>query len=69
VCGSDCVDLFRSDSGLKLGLGEEDKEREIILEDVKGETVIIRFGGPATEFDEFAPDAQKLIGSVEWRDW
>jgi hypothetical protein len=64
VCGSDCVDLFRSSSGLKLGLGEGAKEREIILEDVKGGTGLIRFGSPATEFDEFAREAQKVISSV-----
>jgi len=67
-CGSDCVDLLRSRSGLKFGLGEEDKEREIVLVDVKGETVIIRFGSPASEFDEFAPEAQKVVDSVKWRD-
>jgi len=67
VCGSDCVDLFRSDSGLKLGLGEEDEEREIILKDGMGETVIIRLGSPATDFDRFASEAQKVIDSVEWR--
>jgi len=49
VCGSECGDLFKSSSGLKLGLGEDTKEREIILEDVEGETVIIRFGSLATE--------------------
>jgi hypothetical protein len=66
VCGSDCVDLFRSSSGFKLGLGEDTKERDIVLEDVEGETVVIRFGSLAAEFDEFAPEAQKVIDSVEW---
>jgi hypothetical protein len=68
VCGSDCVDLYRSRSGFKFGLGEEDKEHEIVLEDVEGKTVIIRYGGPATEFDELAPAAQKVVDSVKWRD-
>jgi hypothetical protein len=68
VCGSDCVDLYRSRSGFKFGPGEEDKEHEIVLEDVEGKTVIIRYGGPATEFDELASAAQKVVDSVKWRD-
>ena len=40
--------------------------RLIVLEDVKGETVTIGFVSPATEFDEFAPEAQKVIDTVEW---
>jgi hypothetical protein len=39
----------------------------IILEDVQGETVTIDFGSPAAEFDEFAPKAEKVIDSVEWK--
>ena len=62
------MDLYRSRSGFKFGLGEEDKEHEIVLEDVEGKTVIIRYGGPATEFDELAPAAQKVVDSVKWRD-
>ena len=42
--------------------------RLFVLEDMKGETVIIGFVSPATEFDEFAPEAQKVIDTVEWRD-
>ncbi len=66
MCGSDCVDLFKSSNDLRLGLGEDTKEHEIVLEDVKGKTVVIRFG--SLDFDEFAPEAQKVIDSVEWRD-
>ena len=65
-CGSDCVDLYRSRSGFKFGLGEEDKEHEIVLEDVEGKTVIIRYGGPANQFAELAPEAQKVLESVKW---
>jgi hypothetical protein len=39
----------------------------IVLEDVKGETVFMGFRSPATEFDEFAPEAQKVFDTVEWR--
>ncbi len=39
----------------------------IILEDVQGERVTIDFGSLATEFDEFAPKAEKVLDSVEWK--
>jgi hypothetical protein len=67
VCGSDCVDISRLSSGSLLFIWEGDKVRVIILEDVKGETVTIGAGSPASEFDEFAPEAQKVLDSVEWR--
>jgi hypothetical protein len=33
---------------------------------MKGETVTIGLVSPATEFDEFAPEAQSVLDSVEW---
>ena len=68
VCGSDCVGLFRLSTGLRVFLSKGDKVRLFVLEDVKGETVTIGFVSPATEFDEFAPEAQKVIDTVEWGD-
>jgi hypothetical protein len=68
VCGSDCVGLFRLSTGFRVSLFEGDKVRLIVLDDVKGETVTLGFVSPATEFDEFAPEAQKVIDTVEWRD-
>jgi len=67
-CGSGCVPLFRfSSGGLPLVLFEEDKARVNVLEDVRGETVITGFDIRADEFDEHAPEAQKVIDTVEWR--
>jgi len=67
VCGSDCVGLFRlSAGGFPVSLVEGDKVRLFVLEEVKGETVSLGFVSPATEFDEFAPEAQKVIDTVEW---
>jgi hypothetical protein len=63
-----CVDLLRLSTGRQLFLAEGDKGHVIVLEDVKGKTVTIAFGSPASEFDEFAPEVQKLVDSVEWRD-
>ena len=68
VCGSDCVGLFRLSTGFPVSLVEGDKVRLFVLEDVKGETVTLGFVSPATEFDEFAPEAQKVIDTVEWGD-
>jgi hypothetical protein len=66
VCGSDCVGLFRLSTGFPVSLIEGDKVRLFVLEDLKGEAVTIGFVSPATEFDEFAPTAQKVIDTVEW---
>src|SRR5918997_4050955 len=67
ACGPDCVDLFRLSDGSALGAGKGFKYRATVLEDVKGETVIIGFGGPAGEFSGFAPEAHKVLDSVQWR--
>jgi hypothetical protein len=67
VCGSECVGLFRLSTGAQVILGEGYKLRLIVLEDIKGETVTMGFASRATDFDEFAPEAQKVLESVEWR--
>ena len=67
-CGPGCVDLISfSSGGLPLVLWQEDKARLIVLEDVGGETVVTGFAMRAAEFDEHAPEAQKVIDTVEWR--
>jgi hypothetical protein len=62
-----CVDLFRLSTGVPILLVEGDKVGVIVLEDVEGETVTIGFVSPASEFGELAPEAQKVLESVEWR--
>jgi hypothetical protein len=62
-----CVDLFRLSTGGPIWLLEGDKTRGIVLEDVGGETVAVGFFSPANEFGELAPEAQKVLESVEWR--
>src|SRR5215203_3612364 len=42
------------------------KRKVIVLEDVKGDTVMIWYAAPPDEFDEFAPEAQKVVDSVKW---
>jgi hypothetical protein len=61
-----CVDLFRLSTGGPILLLEGDKVGGIVLEDVGGETVEIGFFSPASEFGELAPEAQKVLDSVEW---
>jgi hypothetical protein len=67
VGNPNCVDLFRVRTGGPILLAEGEKARVIVLEDVEGETVTIGFVSPASEFGEFAPEAQKVLDSVEWR--
>ena len=63
----DCVDIFESSSGVGwIAFMKDNKQRLFVLEDVKGKTVTMGFTIPATEFDEQAPEAQKVIDSVEW---
>ena len=67
-CGSGCVNLISFGSGSPpLLLWQDDKARLIVLEDVGGETVITGFAGPTSEFEEHAPEAQKVLDTVQWR--
>jgi hypothetical protein len=65
-CGTDCMDLWRLSSGEAAWFHEGDKIRLIILDDVKGDPMEIDIGTSASEFDEFLPEAQKVVDSVKW---
>jgi hypothetical protein len=67
VGNPNCVDLFRLSTGAPILLVEGYKASFIVLEDIEGETVTIGFVSRASEFGEFAPEAQKVLDSVEWR--
>jgi hypothetical protein len=67
LCGKDCVATLRFSDGTSLEHYRGDKVRLMVLDDVDGQTVVMGFGSPATEFDEHAPEAQKVINSVQWR--
>jgi hypothetical protein len=62
-----CVDIFRLSTGGLLFGAEGYPVRVIVLEDLEGETVTIGFFSPASEFEEFVPEAQKVIDTVKWR--
>jgi hypothetical protein len=66
---SGCLDIFNLSGGDQLGyFGKNfNKRRVIVLGDVKGDTVVIWYAGPPDTFDKFAPRAQKVVDTVEWR--
>ncbi len=66
ITGADCVDIARFGDDQILILPKDARVRHIVLEGVEGETVTVYFGSLAAEFDEFAPDAQKVVDSVKW---
>ena len=57
---------FKYSDGSDASAAKGSKYRAILLEDVKGETVTIGIGSKASEFDEFLPEAQKVLDSVNW---
>jgi hypothetical protein len=63
----ECVDIAPLSGGEQgVYFREANKRRVIILEDLKGETVTIDFAAPVVLFDEFAPEAQKVVDTVKW---
>jgi hypothetical protein len=67
VGNPNCVDLFRLSTGEPIFLAEGYPVRVIVLEDLEGDTVTIGSFSPASEFEEFVPEAQKVIDTVKWR--
>ena len=60
------VDTFRYSDGSDAATAKGFKHRAIVLEGVQGETVTIGIGSKASEFEEFAPKAQKVLETVKW---
>jgi hypothetical protein len=60
------VNTFKYSDGFDVSARKGFKYRAIVLEDVKGETVTIGVGSLANEFDEFLPEAQKVLDTVQW---
>ena len=67
---SDCVDIapLSDDQAQEetASFREGNKRKVFVLEDVKGDTVMIWFAAPPEVFDNFAPRAQKVVESVKW---
>ena len=66
ISGADCVDIARFGDDQILAHPKVAKARLIVLKGVEGETVTMYFGSPKDEFDEFAPEAQKVLDTVKW---
>ena len=73
VCSSiadpeECVDLFRvSTHHSPVFVSESSKLHLIVTKDeLSGSTVAMGYASRSTNFDEFAPEAQKVIDTVEW---
>ena len=67
LCGPDCVDIAPVSNDQEAAIFREVYERKVfVLEDVKGDTVMIWFAGPPDTFDKFASKAQKVVDSVKW---
>jgi hypothetical protein len=67
LCGPDCVDIAPVSNGQEAAIFRVGNERKVfVLEDVKGDTVMLWFAGPPDTFDKFAPKAQKVVDSVKW---
>ena len=64
-CSEPCVPLFYITDN-NFWMGKSEKYRFIVLDDVKGQQVTIYFGGPAVEFDESLPKAQKVLDTIKW---
>ena len=65
-CGEQCVDFTMTNEGSVLGAHKGIKYHVFVLEDVKGETVLMGFSSPASELDVFAHKARKVVDSVKW---
>src|SRR5829696_3783322 len=64
---SDCLDIAPLSNDQEAAIFTEGNKRKVIvLEDVKGDTVMIWFAGPPETFDKFAAEAQKVVDSVKW---
>ncbi len=61
------VDTFKYSDGSDAAAAKGFGYRAIVLDDVEGETVTIGIGADdATQFDEMASEAQKVLDTVEW---
>jgi hypothetical protein len=66
-CGDTCLGLFVVSLEVDWVVYEKEKVRFIVLKDVRGERVTIALEAPAVDFEEFLPQAQKVLDSVEWK--
>src|SRR5215203_3859810 len=61
-----CVDIFALSSGGSSEVFYQKREHYMVLENVKSVPVVIYYNNDAEAFDEFVPEAKKVLDSVEW---
>jgi hypothetical protein len=67
ACGTDCMDIYSLSGGEPVAFEDGVKTRIIVYENVKGETVANDIGvSEPSEFDEFMPQAKKVLDTVKW---
>jgi hypothetical protein len=64
-CAGRYVPLWPLSAGAWCAI-EGTVDQIIVLEDVEGETVIIDVGAPAGTYEDFLPQARKVLDTVEW---
>lgn len=65
-CPLPCLPLFRLGDGSVSHITEKSQDRFTVLQDVRGERVVIVVSAPADAFDEFSPEAREVLESVRW---
>jgi hypothetical protein len=69
-CGTDCVDIGRVEGVPPLKndvFTPGDHKSRVTFLEVEGETMSISIDSPAILFEDFVPEAQKVLESVQWR--
>ena len=68
VCGDEpgCQDIFALSTGGSSEVFFQHRNTYIVLKDVKGVPVVIQYSDNKGVFDEFVPEAKKVLESVEW---
>jgi hypothetical protein len=61
--GRPCIPLYYGPTQIAIWSGWKDR---IVIVDVEGRRVVIDISAPADKFDEFLPEAQKVLDTVEW---
>jgi hypothetical protein len=64
------VDLFKASTHHSpIFVTERSKTRWIVLQnELSGQTVALGYASRSTNPDEFAPEAQKILDTIEWGD-
>lgn len=66
-CPVPCIPLFRLGGDSVTHITEKGKHGIVVLEDVfEDEMVVVIVSAPIARFDEFLPEAQEVLDTVEW---